>query len=265
MKRRHLFMFVTAIAVALVAPATAFASTGTPMYRLYNRWSGEHLYTSNIEERNDLIGRYWSYEGIEWIAPKQSNTPVWRLYNPYSSDHHYTTSEEEYRKCAKQGWRGEGIAWYSDDAKTVPLYRQFNPYETVGTHNYTTSIEENNKLAKIGWREEGIAWYGITGDAEDWTDHDVPAPVTPPTASDSGSGGSSPDSSSGSDSGTSSGSGASSGSSTPATTTYYYVPGSSVYHTRWCRSMATAKSYKTYSSLGDLPNSGSLRLCKNCQ
>lgn len=263
MKRSHLLVFTALVASAIAIPTSAFASQGTPMYRLYNRWTGEHLYTAKIEERNDLMWRYWNYEGIGWIAPKQSATPVYRLYNPYTSDHHYTTSKEEYDKCISRGWMGEDIAWYSDEDKTVPLYRQFNPYETVGTHNYTISKAENDKLAKIGWKEEGIAWYGITGDAEDWTDHDVPIVVAPVTPDNPTSNGSSSSSGSGSSSSSSSSSG--SDMTAPTTTTYYYVAGSSVYHTKWCRSMAKAKNYRTYSSLQDIPNSGSLRLCKNCQ
>ncbi len=131
------------------------------MTRLYNRWSGEHLYTSNAKEISDLVAIGWKNEGTAWVAPFTSSTPVYRLYNPYSGDHHYTTSKKEYDDCAKAGWNKEGIAWYSDDAKSVPLYRGFNRFATVGTHHYTTSKQEMDTMVKNGWKAEGVAWYGL--------------------------------------------------------------------------------------------------------
>ena len=168
--RRHGAALVAiAAAVALVlgvslAPRQALAQDSdesVAMYRLYNRWSGEHFYTSSESERDTCASVGWSYEGVGWWAPVSSSSPVYRLYNPYSGDHHYTMSASERDWLAGIGWRDEGIGWYSSDAKAVPLYRQFNPYETIGTHNYTKSKDENDHLASIGWRAEGIAWYGV--------------------------------------------------------------------------------------------------------
>lgn len=133
------------------------------MYRLYNKYTGEHFYTSSTAERDANVKLGWTYEGVGWTAPKTSATPVYRLYNPYAmgGDHHYTMSLAERNALVKAGWKAEGIGWYSDDAKGTPLYRQYNPYAVSGTHNYTTSKYENDYLATIGWRAEGIAWYGI--------------------------------------------------------------------------------------------------------
>ena len=133
------------------------------MHRLYNRWTGEHFYTSSDEEKAHLVGVGWTDEGKGWVAPAKSSTPVYRLYNPYVSggDHHYTTSAAERDACVAAGWRDEGVGWYSDDAKGTPLYRQYNPYASTGTHNYTVSKGENDHLVSVGWREEGIAWYGV--------------------------------------------------------------------------------------------------------
>ena len=47
--------------------------------------------------------------------------------------------------------------------------------------------------------------------------------------------------------------------------TVYYVPGSSVYHTHWCRTMGTARNYNTYSSVAEAIAHGAKRECKNCQ
>ena len=130
------------------------------MYRLYNPNSGEHFYTSNETEKNDLVKAGWRYEGIAWNAPKTSDTPVYRLYNPNAGDHHYTTSITERDNLIKAGWKYEGIGWYSDSSEGQVLYRLYNPNAVSGAHHYTTSAEERDKLISLGWRYEGIAWYG---------------------------------------------------------------------------------------------------------
>ena len=136
------------------------------MYRVYNPNSGEHFYTADKAEKNNLVKVGWSYEGIGWTAPATSSTPVYRLYS--GTDHHYTMDSKERDNLIKAGWKYEGIGWYSDDNKGVPLYRQYNPYvdpnaatNNSGSHNYTTDKTENDYLVSVGWREEGIAWYGV--------------------------------------------------------------------------------------------------------
>lgn len=154
-------LLVLALGLVLMPlQAQAQDTTDKAMYRLYNSYTGEHLYTSSLTERDETIVAGWTYEGIGWYAPTTSNTPVYRLYNPYSGDHHYTLDKNEYDALGSIGWSQEGIGWYSDDNQTVPLYRQFNPYAQVGTHNYTTSMDEHTHLVSIGWTGEDIAWYG---------------------------------------------------------------------------------------------------------
>ena len=136
------------------------------MYRLYNRWTGEHLYTRDQSERAALVGIGWTDEGVGWVAPTEGEA-VYRLYNPYvvGGDHHYTMDEDEYDALAKLGWKQEGICWYSaptDSVVSVAIYRQFNPYATTGTHNYTPDEAERDALVKLGWHDEGVAWYGIS-------------------------------------------------------------------------------------------------------
>ena len=149
------------------AGSTGSAASGTKavasvsLYRLYNRYNGEHLYTLSSAERDDLVRDGWRYEGVGWVAPATSSTPVYRLYNPYSSDHHYTASASERDGLVRDGWRYEGVGWYSAAKTGVAVYRQFNPYVSVGTHNYTTSKAEDASLGSRGWRREGVAWYAL--------------------------------------------------------------------------------------------------------
>ena len=132
------------------------------MHRLYNKWSGEHLYTADSSERDNLVSIGWTSEGEGWVAPT-SGDPVYRLFNPYApqGDHHYTLNKDEYDSLVKLGWSGEGVAWYSAGKDGTPLWRLFNPYATSCTHHYTTSLDERGKLMEIGWKAEGVAWYGL--------------------------------------------------------------------------------------------------------
>ncbi|MDO4404314.1 MAG: hypothetical protein Q4C09_04675 [Atopobiaceae bacterium] len=137
------------------------------MYRLYNPNSGEHFYTANAAERDNLVTVGWSYEGEAWVAPVSSETPVYRLYNSHEAlgDHHYTTSKEEYDYLVSIGWTGEGIGWYSDDAQGVGLHRLYNPNAytmgLTGAHHYTASEEEMENLVSQGWQYEEFGWYGV--------------------------------------------------------------------------------------------------------
>jgi uncharacterized repeat protein (TIGR02543 family) len=149
------------------ADLSASTSRRVEMYRIYNPWTGEHLYTSKVSERDSNVKLGWKDEGIEWVAPIKSNIKVYRLYNPYvlGGDHHYTTNETEYNNLAKQGWKKEGIAWYGADSKeagTVKLLRQYNPFASTGTHNYTKDEKEQANLVKAGWKAEGVGWYGYS-------------------------------------------------------------------------------------------------------
>ena len=138
------------------------------MFRLYNRWTGEHFYTSNTVERDSIIEAGWSYEGVGWIAPGKG-APVYRLYNPYveGGDHHYTMSAEERDALVEVGWSYEGVSWYSADKETgVPVLRQYNPFASSGTHNYTVSEEERDNLVSLGWKDEGIGWYALDTEAK---------------------------------------------------------------------------------------------------
>ncbi|MDA9461207.1 glycoside hydrolase family 73 protein [Enterococcus mundtii] len=131
-------------------------SSSSPMYRLYNKSTGQHLYTLNAGEKNYLSTVGWKYEGIAWQAPN-SGQPVYRLYNPNNGDHHYTMAQSEINFLTPLGWRYEGLSFYSGGSK--PIYRLFNPNETIGTHHYTLSSVERDSLTPLGWRYEGIGFY----------------------------------------------------------------------------------------------------------
>ena len=140
------------------ADLTAQDGAGVKMYRLYNPNSGEHFYTSDAGERDNVTAAGWYLEGIGWVAPATGD-PVYRLYNPNAGDHHYTLDAGERDWLVSLGWRYEGVGWYSGGS--YPLYRQYNPNAQAGAHNFTTDKGENDHLASVGWRAEGIGWYGV--------------------------------------------------------------------------------------------------------
>lgn len=136
----------------------------TPMYRLYNKISGEHFYTANSEERSGLIKAGWQDEGIGWYAPINEGVDVYRLYNP-EGDHHYTTDAKEKEALIKAGWKDEGVGWKSfedDGINATAVYRQYNPNEYICNHNYTVSETESKHLIGVGWLDEKVGWYGLT-------------------------------------------------------------------------------------------------------
>ena len=120
-----------------------------PMYRLYNRYNGEHLFTSSSSEAQSLISLGWTGESVAWFTPNSGNA-VFRLYNRYSGDHHYTTSRDEYNSLVSLGWSGEGVGFY--------LTPRRQPWCTVSsTHmslwprtTSTTAQSEYDYLGSIG-------------------------------------------------------------------------------------------------------------------
>lgn len=125
------------------------------MYRLYNPNSGEHFYTSDLEEAKNVAKAGWRWEGIGWVSPIAGDE-VHRLYNPNAGDHHYTTDASERDNLVTKGWKYEGVGWYSGGSKWI--LREYNPNAKSGSHNFTADPAEHETLVKAGWRDEGKAW-----------------------------------------------------------------------------------------------------------
>ena len=147
-------------------PMEPVVGTPTTMYRLYNKLTGEHLYTIDKNERDNLLtSDTWKDEGKGWIAPSVSDYPVYRLLNPNNGDHHYTTDKNEFDTLPSYGWVAEGIAFFSadkDNPENVLLHRLYNPNATgAGSHHYTADTNERDTLVEKGWTYEGLAWAGL--------------------------------------------------------------------------------------------------------
>lgn len=137
------------------------------MFRFYNPYTYEHLYTTDVKEAADLRSRGWNAEGIGWYSPVK-DTPgvvkIYRLYNPYGDDHLYTTEVKEKDDCIKRGWKLDAtFEAYGFISKQLGagtgISRLFNPYEKYHTHLFSANKKELEDNIKRGWRDEQVRWY----------------------------------------------------------------------------------------------------------
>ena len=135
----------------------------TAMYRLYNPYSHEHLFTTDANEKDNLVTLGWRFEGaVGKVYMHGEKGGVYRLYNPTTGEHHYTMKEDEVANCVKAGWKNEGVKFFSVldvDKQTVGMVSMYNPYEKKFYHHYTSDADEIAKMVKDGWRKEEIKWY----------------------------------------------------------------------------------------------------------
>ena len=133
------------------------------MYRLYNPYTHEHLFTTDAAEKDNLVSLGWNFESVTGkVYMHGEKGGVYRLYNPTTGEHHYTTKEDELVKCVKAGWKNEGVKFFSvldADKQTVGMVSMYNPYEKKFYHHYTSDADEIAKMVKDGWRKEEIEWY----------------------------------------------------------------------------------------------------------
>ena len=145
---------------SMESDAATLAAATQDVLRLYNRWSGEHLYTTSRTEYNSLGKVGWSGEGTAWAAPSSGSNPVWRLYNRWSGDHLLTSDRKEYDTLGRAGWNREGVAFHSGGG--VSVWRLYNRWLKAGTHLLTTDKTEYDNLIRDGWSGEGVAFYAVS-------------------------------------------------------------------------------------------------------
>ena len=142
------------------------------IYRVYNRNTGEHLFTANYKEAEKLTQKSWVYEGGAFCGFKQEvkgSYPVYRVYNPNAKggDHHYTKSIGEVNKLVKLGWKkdnkGKPLFYTKGDVKVYKLYNK-----KTGRHHYTKNSGEYKKLCKNSWIGEGTAWQAASANDKEY-------------------------------------------------------------------------------------------------
>ncbi|MBT1166839.1 InlB B-repeat-containing protein [Bifidobacterium simiarum] len=152
------------------------SSKKVPVYRVYNRNSGLHHYTTSKAENDMLVRLGWRDEnhGKSSFITVSKDTPgarpVYREYNRRSGNHNWTLNKAEHDMLVRLGWKDEGVAWYTSPTGQN-VYRLYNPkpYHKPkngrgnggGEHVYTTSYGEYLAVVRAGWRGEGVAWKSL--------------------------------------------------------------------------------------------------------
>lgn len=160
-KKLSLGIFTVTAALSLFASHTVQADQ--TIYRLYNQQNGEHLYTTDKNEKDVLFTQHgWGYEGEAWYAPDPGKgSPVYRLYNAGLQNHLYTTDTNEVKiLTSKHGWtvdnNGQPVFYSGGSAKIYRVYNQ----ALRGLHHWTTDENEYTVLPRHGWQQEGVKLYG---------------------------------------------------------------------------------------------------------
>ncbi|GHU63918.1 hypothetical protein FACS189418_8120 [Clostridia bacterium] len=106
-----------------------YSVESTLVYRLYNRYSGEHIYTKDRSEVDQLVKLGWNDEGVAWYSGPPdgpiAGDRIYRLYNPnargvYEAGAHlYTENFLEKEALSAQGWLYEGTGWHGASSATL--------------------------------------------------------------------------------------------------------------------------------------------------
>lgn len=152
---------------------TAFAGS-VPVYRYFNRLTGDHFYTVSPTEIGSTnlgeIGNHsYIYEGILGYAypPEHNVAPVYRYCHEKNKEHLYTTWPVEigtvtHGATGKHGYKSEGVNFYvflHHAEGLLPIYRYFNGKD----HFYTANADEigTTKIGEAG--KGGYVHEGIMG------------------------------------------------------------------------------------------------------
>ena len=152
--------------VAVMSDGQAQTPAETPadgtMYRLYNPWTGEHLFTINPQEKDNCVAAGWTFERTVGKALLEKGDAVYRLLNPTTGEHHFTMAQDEVKNCVAAGWKDEGVVFYSakkDDKGAIAMVSLYNPYREAFYHHYTSNEGEIQACVAAGWKNEGPKFY----------------------------------------------------------------------------------------------------------
>ena len=184
---RSLGKFVALITLALgivvgVGGSASALSRPTPVYRLFNKVSGQHLFTSDANENTVLQGNpVWVHETETFLghASIGGNTgscesglvPVYRIVSSRSGEHLLTADMNEvtfWTGSTHGWWYSEGIGFCASASSgngLVSVYRLFN--SVSGEHLLTADQNEVNALnGHYNWGLEANGRGGVVFYAE---------------------------------------------------------------------------------------------------
>jgi hypothetical protein len=157
-----------------------------PLYRAYNGLA-DHLFTTDIAERNAMLAQGGYDEGIAGYVFSQSGTgrrPVYRAWHSTIQTHLYTTTQAEYNALTSP-WIKEGIRFYvafettptnlvavSTGSGKITLYWDripeaigYNIYwgTTAGGENYSVPVNGGTPVNTPSYTGSDMCRYTNTG------------------------------------------------------------------------------------------------------
>lgn len=141
----------------------------TVVYRLFNKVTGEHFYTSDVSEKHALLDKYpgvWVYEGVGYqLDGDLAADPLYRFYNKKNGTHFYTADPVEKQRVKETlghiyTYEGPGFNVSLDPSAGTAVHRFYN--KKTGSHFYTASESEKySVITKLGgtFTYEGMAYY----------------------------------------------------------------------------------------------------------
>ena len=149
------------------APSAAITQSA---YRLYNRTTGDYLFTTSQSEFDIVTGspiNAFVNEGVAFSAPSYGGQSLHRFINMSTGLHFYTANDIEENTLASNpssGYQYEGTAFTvygasSAPSDATPVYRFYN--QANSQHFFSASPAEvaNIQSTQPSWKFEGVAWY----------------------------------------------------------------------------------------------------------
>ena len=167
-----LILVVGLFSPIVLGGSNAYAASFSPVHRLYNQSSGQHLFTIDTNEVTVLLGNpVWTEETSNFQEYTDCNavaglTHVDRFVNSVNGEHFLTSDANESTTLQnnvsvyKYNLEAGGFcAPNSQLAGTNPVYRLSN--RVSGEHFLTSDMNEVTALdGHNNWVSEGTAFYG---------------------------------------------------------------------------------------------------------
>ena len=129
---KKILFILTLVLTTLLMSSAAFSKLYSPVYRLYNPTSLEHLYTTSNDEVIELVEKQgWKNEDVAFVSENKNESPspekidvIYRIFNPKSGEHLYTIDLPEIETLKNSGW--------TVDFNGVPCFYSSTNHEDEG-------------------------------------------------------------------------------------------------------------------------------------
>lgn len=145
-------------------------NTEATVYRFFDPSAGGHFYTSNEDEKDNVIANLTNYdfegEAYRSVDPMTGGQEVYRFFNPSTGVHLYTTAELERDNILENlpNFEFEGVQFYAYETQvegSIPIYRFYEA--SLGVHFYTPNEDERDSVQAnlTNYNYEGVAYYAL--------------------------------------------------------------------------------------------------------